>query len=514
MKKLLFLLLPFMSFAQDIYLDHSYINANPITIGDTLSIKFNTLDNNNTSYNFLQLDYQYNNKLLQKIDHTFYADGVQTSLNHWDGWSFNPDTNKSESDLTGQFNWWNTSSTSYYQTSDWSVERITLQHTSAIAHNEAFIIVRFLVKDKANTNYDTYEDVSKLSWARANDNSTGTSYTISAMTQSIDLNSIQGGGAGDVVLKLKTQAEDKQSYVYSIIENNLEVDSGSFDVNGEAVILGLTNDTEYDVQVYVTDDTTWLDDVVSITDAYILFLQAINSGNDPAANNNSSLTQYEKIVLDVNNDGVVDFDDSYALLMHIIGEALDNTYITKVGAAYNITELESSFIPTDTDKTFNVRHYLAGDADFSHSYYEEEVETAALSMSRQRYSLAKQAIVEHDLDLTTELVDGKVEFTVNLDRSDLSAIEFIVNYDNTKLDFDKIIFNSGDNITNYSTKKQGAIYFGSIDPQAQLQIKTGETYKIVFNPKTSITNTAGLVYFKRQEAVTTQGQKINLNLKQ
>ena len=141
MKKLLFLLLPFMSFAQDIYLDHSYINANPITIGDTLSIKFNTLDNNNASYNFLQLDYQYNNKLLQKIDHTFYADGVQTSLNQWDGWSFNPDTNKSESDLTGQFNWWNTSSTSYYQTSDWSVERITLQHSSAIAHNEAFIII-------------------------------------------------------------------------------------------------------------------------------------------------------------------------------------------------------------------------------------------------------------------------------------------------------------------------------------------------------------------------------------
>ena len=518
MKKLLLLLLPFMSFAQDIYLDHSYINANPIIVGDTLSIKFNTLDNNDTSFNFLQLDYQYNNKLLQKVDHTFYTDGVQTSLNHWDGYKFNPNPDKSVSDLSSQFSWWaggasGANTTSYNQSSDWSVERITLQHSSAIPHNDTFIIVRFVVKDIANTNYDDYKNVSELSWARANNNSTGDSYTINAMTQHIDLNQIQGGGAGDVVLKLQTQAEQKESYMYSITENNTEIASGSFDVNGEAIVTDLVNDTEYNVQVFVTDENDWLGDVVSITDAYMLFLEAINGGDDPTSNTNSNLTAMQKVVMDVNNDGSINFDDSYALLMHVIGESLDNTYITQDSLAYNISELERVFKPKSDDKTFNVRHYFAGDADFSHSYYSEEVETAAFGLSRQRFSLAKQNIVQHDLDLTTELIDGKIEFTVNLDRSDLSAIEFIVNYDNTKLTFDKIIFNAGDNITNYSTKKDGAVYFGSIDPEAQLQIKTGQSYKIVFNPKVQVTNAAGLIYFKRQEAVTTQGQKINLNLK-
>lgn len=510
MKKLLLLLLPFMSFGQDLFLDHSFINATPISVGDTLSIKFNTIDNNESVFNFMQFDYQYNNKLLQKIDHTFYTDGIQTSLNHWDGYSFNPDPDNSLSELTAQFNWWaggagQAGSTSYNQSSDWSVERITLQGTSAIPHAETIIIVRFLVKDKANTNYSDYSSVSKLSWARANENSTGLSYTINAMTQNINLSEVKGGGAGDIVLKLNTQAEDKASYMYSIQQDTVFVTSGSFDINGEAIITDLVNDEEYDIYAFVNDTVDWLGDVVSMTDAYMLFLQAINAQDDPT-NYLNQVDDIKKALYDVNADGDINFDDSYALLMHVIGEPLENTYITKDSLAYNISMIDIPFKPTDTNKSFNIYHYLSGDADFSHSYYQEQVAAA-------RFSLAKQQIVNHDLDLTTELVNGKIEFTVNLDRSDLSALEFIVNYDDTKLEFDKIIFNTGDNITNYSTKKQKAVYFGSIDPSAQLQVKTGQSYKIVFNPKVQVTNAAGLIYFRRQEAVTTQGQKINLNLK-
>ena len=505
------MLLPFVGFAQDIYLDHSFTNATPILVGDTLSIKFNTIDNNQSTYNFLQFDYQYNNKLLQKIDHTFDT-SAQASLNHWDGYKFNPNPDKSTSNLTDQFNWWaggayNAGSTSYNGSSDWSVERITLQGSTTIPHADTFLTVRFLVKDKANTNYTDYTNVSNLSWARSNNNSTGASYTINAITQTINLNDVKGGGAGDVVLKLQTQAESKSDYMYSIQQDTIYVDSGSFDANGEAIITALENDQEYQVYAYVDDQSAdWLGDVVSVTDAYMLFLEAINNGSDPTDQGENQVNEIKKVLFDVTGNDVIDFDDSYALLMHVVGEPLENTYITTDSLAYNISTLDKSFKPTDTDKSFNIYHYLTGDTDFSHSYYEEQV-------AATRFSLAKQQIVNHDLDLTTELVDGKIEFTVNLDRSDLSALEFIVNYDDTKIEFDKIIFNTGDNITNYSTKKEKAVYFGSIDPSAQLQVKTGQSYKIVFNPKVQVTNAAGLIYFKRQEAVTTNGQKINLNLK-
>ena len=501
MKKLLLLLLSTIAYGQDMYLDHSFTNALPINVGDTLSIKFNTIDNNQSTYSFLQFDYQYNNKLLEKIDHTFYTDGPQTSLNHWDGFSFNPNTDISLKDLSGQFQWWAGGNNSYSSSADWSVERITLQYTSSIPHAETILIVRFIVKDVANTDYENYNNVSKLSWARAGAN------VIEAMTQSISLDEVTGGGAGDVVLKLNTQAENKSDYMYSIELENEIVDSGYFDASGEAIITNLQNDTEYSAWAYVDDNADWLGDVVSLTDAYMLFLQAINASEDPSYVENQ-VDELVKVVYDVDANGVIDFEDSYSLLMHVIGEPLENRYITKDSMSYNITDLDKPFKPTNSDKTFNIYHYLAGDADFSHSHYEEpKAETVAM------FSLAKQNIIEHDLDLTTELVDGKVEFVVNLDRSDLSAIEFIASFDNSRLEFDKIVFDSGDNITNYTTVKEDAVYFGSIDPQAQLQIKSGKSYKIVFNPKVQLTNTAGLIYFKRQEAVTTEGQKINLNLK-
>jgi len=505
MKKLLLLLLSAITYGQDMYLDHSFINALPVAVGDTLSIKFNTIDNNNSTYKLLQFDYQYNNKLLQKIDHTFYTDGPQTSLNHWDGWSFNPNPDISSSDLTGHYNWWysgasSAGTTSYFNSSDWSVERITLQHTSDIPHAETILIVRYVVKDKANTNYSDYKNISKLSWARADTN------TVQAMTQVINLEGVKGGGAGDIVLKLNTQAEQKEDYMYSIMDEvGAEITSGNFDANGEAIIEGLENDIEYQVGVWVDSDATWLGDVVSLTDAYMLFLQAINAGETPDQQDNK-VDEIRKIVYDVNNDSIINFDDSYALLMHVIGEPLENVYITQDEWAYNISALDKSFKPTDNEKVFNAYHYLAGDADFSHSHYEEQV-------AASRFSLAKENIIEHDLDLTTELVNGKIEFIVNLDRDDLSAIEFITDFDDTKLEFEKIVFNSGDIITNYSTIKDNSVYFGSIEPEGKLQIKTGKSYKIVFNPKVEITNAAGLIYFRRQEAVTTAGQKLNLNLK-
>ena len=511
MRLLLLLLIPFFAFGQDMYLDHSFTNAQPILVGDTLSVKFNTLDNNSSSFNFLQFDYQYNNKLLQKIDHTFSTD-AQASLNHWDGYSFNTDPDKPVSDLTAQFNWWSggagqAGSSSYSGSSDWSVERITLQGSAAIPHADTFLIVRFVVKDKANTNYSDYSEVSKLSWARSNNNATGVSNTVAAMTHTIDLDGVKGGGAGDVVLKLQTQSEVKSDYMYSIQQDTIYITSGSFDANGEAIVTELQNDEEYQLYAYVDDQNAdWLGDVVSITDAYMLFLEAINSGSDPTNSETNQVDDIKKVLFDVTGNGVIDFDDSYALLMHVVGEPLENTYITSDSLAYNISTMDVPFKPTENNKSFDVYHYLAGDTDFSHSYYEEQVAAA-------RFSLAKQEVINHDLDLTTELVNGKVEFTVNLDREDLSAIEFIVSYDDTKIEFDKIVFDSGDNITNYTTKKSGEVFFGSIDPSASLQIKPGKSYKIIFNPKVQITNSAGLVYFRRQEAVTTEGQKINLNLK-
>ena len=95
MRKLLFLLLPLFCLAQDLKLDHSYINEADFQVGYTITIKFNTIQvTENADPNLYMFDYEYNNKLLQKITHRFKVTdneentNAQVSLTHWDGFKF------------------------------------------------------------------------------------------------------------------------------------------------------------------------------------------------------------------------------------------------------------------------------------------------------------------------------------------------------------------------------------------------------------------------------------------
>ena len=153
MKKLLFLLLvPVTLFSQDLKLDHSYTDSAPFSVGDTITVKFNTLSDDDKGVYFMIFDYQYNNKLLQKIDHTWKLPDNQSaskSLTHWDGYSFVPLTSyagvaQSTSDLDFQYSqgWLNRTNVtgnadSYISSADWSVERIYIQESgTAISHQE------------------------------------------------------------------------------------------------------------------------------------------------------------------------------------------------------------------------------------------------------------------------------------------------------------------------------------------------------------------------------------------
>ena len=94
MKKLLFLLtlMPILVLGQNLNFDHSYIEESPFAVGDTITVKFNTLSDSNSEVYFMIFDYQYNNKLLEKIDHSFILpnnSSASRDLSIWDGYSFN-----------------------------------------------------------------------------------------------------------------------------------------------------------------------------------------------------------------------------------------------------------------------------------------------------------------------------------------------------------------------------------------------------------------------------------------
>jgi len=166
-----------------------------------------------------------------------------------------------------------------------------------------------------------------------------------------------------------------------------------------------------------------------------------------------------------------------------------------------------------------------GDLDWSHSSHPD---TIASRISTGNYSnsikdgatiksfaMAPMAYTSPTLEkatlsLTSTLVNGKVVLTTTLTKADLAGIEVILQYDNTKLTLTDVVFDAGSTITNFSTNADNRITFGSIDQLKTARIKVGTPYKLIFTPKETLTNTAGLFYTVLSDAVDAKGNKIEL----
>ena len=538
MKRLLFLLLPFFCLSQDLKLDHSYTNEADFEVGDTITIKFNTIQvTENVAPNLYIFDYEYNNKLLEKIVHRFKVTdnsantNAQTSLTHWDGYKYKVLSTYDEDNLSAQYlhGWFNRTqvegdTNSYPTDNDWSVERITIQDGVGITYNNTLIEVDFKIKDKINTNYTNYSNVTHLNWMRAEDNSTSTQYDVDAMQQKITLSDVEGGDAGSVTINLNTENDKPTHYKYDILQSGSSITNGYFDANSQAIVTGLENDVEYTIDIKVDDElaSDWLDDVATVTDVFLVFKEAIGAGSSPGGTANTFTHSIQFLLGEVNNSGNVDFDDSYVLLSHIMNENISEWFTSSTNGSKNVwgekTQYGYStndyyfgqkkhFTPTDSNKVFDFGHGLIGDVDFSHSFEPVSQETVP------RAQVVRGNTEDLDLDISTSLVNGKVEMIVNIEKEDIAGMQFIIEYDKSILEFEEVKFNTGNLLTNFASERENKIYFGSISVENNENIKVGEPYKIVFNPKQTITNTAGLVYFKTTDAVTDTGKKIILKIK-
>jgi hypothetical protein len=114
------------------------------------------------------------------------------------------------------------------------------------------------------------------------------------------------------------------------------------------------------------------------------------------------------------------------------------------------------------------------------------------------------------LNVVSKIEGGKVVLTTNLTKEGLAGLQVIMNYDESKLTLDNVIFDAGATITNFSTHKDNRLTFGSIDQLKTSRIKVGTPYKLVFTPKTPLTKTAGLFFFVLSDAVDAKGNKVNL----
>ena len=542
MKKILLLLISVL-FTLSTY-GQSEINYSPVysvtKVGDTLTMKFQYNKGDGGDLTLAQFDFEYNNKLLSYISSTSQAPtGASYARNNWTGYKFNPKADSDEDDMDVQYTWWKdeAGANSYSTSADWSVERTTIQHSTAYVDGNEFVKYQFKIKDKFNSGYDNYNNIIKMNWANYQKSDGTVIQTIkSPSTQS--LTGIEGGNAGSFTINLKTANSVKTDYSYTIKNGAGEsVATGDFDESGQASISGLENNVTYTAEANLKEDATYLDQVVTVSDLALVFAEAIGAGSGPSGGSSTFDYHIQDLMGDVvGSDNGVDFQDSYEILAYLQGVTTNNSnLITKDGQTEDYSGIEStygsyvnntlgfakSFTPIDSDqssKTIDLAHGLRGDVNFSHSWeptVSSGEKTSSAQSSQARMGMAAGSKFSNPEEANIDLIsfindDGLVVFEIQSDVQGMVGSQFNIVYDPNVIELGNVIFDTGNTMTNFSNiVEDGIVRIGSFDQNFESTVKQGTPYKLIFTPLENIQNTSGLISFRVKEGVKEDGTQIN-----
>ena len=543
MKKLLFLLgtlIVALTTNAQITIDQSIVQTPPYKVGDTLTLKY-TITKGGSNARYFWLRYQHNNKALSFVPNsTVFTQGstAQTFYTGWNNYSFNPNPNIGVGELYNQYKStpWN-----YTVNQDWNAGQLTVQRTDTIIDG-SLATQKFVLKDQSN-----YQYIHKFDLSYAINDTSGNVPNIGSqiLWMSIPTTSVVGNTSSFKVRVLYpsgySNIADHSVQLMPLIGNTIDwtkqpIATVALDASGEAL---------FTTQVRVGDSVgvfvgpafrkTWMNDIVTVSDAYKAFLGIASVGIDGTSNYFKYPTLEKKTGTITKNAMTFSESDSYYMFAYVMGiDVKDKAMIPSDSATsvrWSSGLLNQSWLDgtptykvniTTVQQVADAVYAWGGDLNWSHSSHPDTVASRIApivstnsvndvrSMSLQSMAYTAPKLEEVKLGLESKLVNGKVELSATLTKAELAGIQVILQYDNTKLTLDQVIFDAGNTVTNFSTNKDNKITFGSIDQLKTARIKSGTPYKLIFTPKETLTNTAGLFYTVLADAVDAKGNKINL----
>jgi hypothetical protein len=551
MKKILTFLGVFLislsSFAQ-LSVNQTISPTTNLKVGDTLTVKY-TVTRGTTTPRYFWLRYSFNNKALAMVaNSTTFSQGTstQTFFTGWNNYKFTPAANVAETQLYTQYQ---TTPWGYATNNDWNVGQLTVQRTDASINGD-IATQKFVLKDQ-----NLYNDIHKLDLAYSI-NADGAYITpITRSATNISLNSVTGNTSQFKVKVLFPQG-------YTITDHNVQLmklktnGSGEIDWTQQPIAqlpLDASGEALFTTQVKVGDSLgvfvgpafqkTWMNNIVTVSDAYKAFLGHSQTDISGTANFFTYPNLEKKVGLITKNKTEFGESDSYYLFAHVMGINVDtpamipsntSTSVRWYSGLLNQSWLDGVvknkvIIDTPTKEVHAVFAW-GGDLNWSHSSdpaviasrISSGIYTNAVNKSEalvvKNMSLSSNIVMAYQtkaaetakLSVTSTLENGKVVLTTTLTKEELAGLQVIMNYDDSKLTLDNVIFDAGSTMTNFSTKEDGRLTFGSIDQTKISRIKTGTPYKLIFTPKVQLTNTAGLFFFVLSDAVDAKGNKIDL----
>ena len=551
MKKLLTLLgvlvISLSSFGQ-LTVNQTITPTTGLKVGDTLTVKY-TVARGTTTPRYFWLRYSFNNKALSMVTNsTAFSQGssTQTFFTGWNNYAFTPTTTKPTTSLYEQYQ---ATPWGYATNNDWNVGQLTVQRTDASINGD-IATQKFVLKDQ-----NLYNDIHKLDLAYSI-NADGAYITpITRSATNISLSSVTGNTSQFKVKVLFPQG-------YTITDHNVQLmklktdGSGDIDWSQQPIAqlpLDASGEALFTTQVKVGDSVgvfvgaaftkAWMNNIVTVSDAYKAFLGHSQTDISGTANFFTYPNLEKKVGLITKNKTTFGESDSYYLFAHVMGINVDtpamipsntSTSVRWYSGLLNQSWLDGVvknkvIIDTPTKEVHAVFAW-GGDLNWSHSSdpaviasrISSGIYTNAVNKSEalvvKNMSLSSNIVMAYQtkavetakLSVTSTLENGKVILTTTLTKEELAGLQVIMNYDDSKLTLDNVIFDAGSTMTNFSTKEDGRLTFGSIDQTKISRIKTGTPYKLIFTPKVQLTNTAGLFFFVLSDAVDAKGNKIDL----
>jgi len=548
MKKLIlssvfFLLFGLSGFAQ-LTISQALTPTAGLKVGDTITVRYNlTKGTVIKNPRYLWFRYQFNNKALTYVSTAFnQGSSSQTFYTGWSNYKFTPNGGASDNDLDVQYGLtpWN-----YAVNSDWNVGQLAVQRADQ-SINGLIATQKYILKDQ-----NTYNNIFKIDLASGTD------------TTGANVGTIYGGGWSSISGVTGNTSQFKVKVLfpqgYAISDHNVQLmklksdGSGDIDWSQQPIAqlpLDATGEALFTTQVKVGDSVgvfvspasqkSWMNNVITVSDAYKAFLGHTQTDIGGTANFFTYPVLEKKVGNVTKNDGTFNEADSYNLFAYVMGQDVSaNAFIptsTVTSWRWYSGLLNQSWldgviknrvlIDTPIKEVYAV-YAWGGDLNWSHSsdpaviasrisagQYTSSVNSiqtnSVKSMSTASMSYRTEAVETAKLSVTSTLENGKVILTTTLTKAELAGLQVVMNYDESKLTLDNVVFDAGSTITNFSTHDGGRLTFGSIDQLKTARIKTGTPYKLIFTPKVALSNTAGLFYFVLSDAVDSKGNKIDL----
>jgi hypothetical protein len=162
---------------------------------------------------------------------------------------------------------------------------------------------------------------------------------------------------------------------------------------------------------------------------------------------------------------------------------------------------------------FNLNITWVGDVNLSHSA--QQSLSGVSTNSVRVMSLSTNSVsTEINASIMGEISNNKVIVTISVNplQQEVVGTQFQLNYDNTKLKFEKVDFVTKGNPMNYGTNRGSFISIGSLITNGNGILDKTTEYRVVFTPIGDITDTLGLTSISTTDAVNKDGKQLKIKL--